>query len=140
MESVLKELVALLYGRWEIRNPGSYSAESLSINGNGVWLFLAGAPKDGMAIVPHKSVEKYFLKLKWGKTPSNAFELSKNYSVEDFKNGIGWLISNNRILVLHLEAVKAYLAADKERIYTWNKHRGDIGKIMAQYKTHVPSK
>ena len=62
----------------------------------------------------------------------------KHYSEKLDYDELGELICrvNNRILVLHLEAVKAYLAADKERRDTWNKHRGEI---MAQYKTHVLS-
>ena len=39
------QLVELLYGRWTIKKRGSYSAESLSIGGDGVWLFLTAAPE-----------------------------------------------------------------------------------------------
>lgn len=108
------ELVELLYRRWEIRNHGSYSAESLSIGGNGVWLFLTAA-EDAMAI-----------KLHWGKTPSHVVELPAAYSVEDFKEGIEWLVSAMGILDLYEEAVEKYLVDDKKRLEDWNKHRGDI--------------
>ena len=134
------ELVALLYGRWGIRNPGSYSAESLSIGGKGVWLFLAPDAGNNHAIKPGTPAEKYFLKLHWGKTPSHAVELPAAYSVEDFKEGIVWLVSAMGILDLYEEPVKAYLAADKERIEDWNKHRGDLKQQQAQYKTHVHAK
>lgn len=131
------ELVALLYGRWEIRNYGSYSAESLSIGGKGVWLFLAAAAKDGHAIKSGTSVEKYFLKLHWGETAQHAVELSYTYSEADFKEGIEWLVSAMGILDLYEEVVKKYLAEDKKRLEDWNKHRGDIKQHQAQYKTHV---
>ena len=68
------------------------------IGGNGVWLFLTGGAQDGMAIKPGTPVEKYFLKLHWGKTFSNAAELSDTYSVADFKEGIEWLVSANGTL------------------------------------------
>ncbi len=133
------ELVSLLYKRWEIKYHGSYSAESLSIGQKGVWLFLAADPKDAMAIKPGTSAEKYFLKLHWGKTLSNAVELPANYSVKTFKEGIEWLVSAMGILDLYEEAVKKYLAEDKKRLEDWNKHRGDLKQRSgrAQYKTHI---
>jgi hypothetical protein len=36
----------------------------------------------------------------------------------------------------HKEAMNEYLATDKVRPAVWNEHRGDIEKIMAQYKAH----
>ena len=131
------ELVELLYNRWEIRNPSSYSAESLFIGGKGVWLFLTGAAKNNYAIGRDPPTGKYYLKLHWGKTSRHAFELSAAYSTEDFKGGIGWLVSAARILDLYEEPVKAYLAAEKVRLENWNKHRGDPKKIKALYKTHI---
>lgn len=133
------ELVGLLYKRWEIRNQGSYSAESLSIGVKGVWLFLAGAAEDNYAIKPGTSAEKYYLKLHWGKRWSCAVELSATYSAEDFKGGIGWLVSTMGILDLYEEAVEKYLADDKKRLEDWNKHRGDLKQRSgrAQYKTHA---
>lgn len=134
------QLVSLLYRRWSIRNTGSYSAESLSIGGKDVWLFLAADAGDAMAIKPGMSVEKYYLKLHWGKTPAHAIELSDTYSTEEFKEGIEWLVSAARIIDLYVEAVQTYLDNDKKRLEDWNKHRGDIKKIRAQYKTHVHAK
>lgn len=131
------QLVSLLYKRWKIKYYGSYSAESLSIGEQGVWLFLASDPKDAMAINPDTSTEKYFLKLHWGKTAQHAVELSDTYSEADFKEGIEWLVSAMGILDLYEEAVKKYLAEDKKRLEDWNKHRGDIKQHQAQYKTHV---
>lgn len=136
------ELIELLYRRWNIRNTGSYSAESLFIGGQGVWLFLASAAGDAMAIKLDTSAEKYYLKLHWGETPSHAIELSNTYSIEDFKEGIEWLVSAARIIDLYGEAVETYLANDKKRRKDWNKHRGDIKQRSgrAQYKTHVHAK
>ena len=131
------QLVSLLYKRWKIKYYGSYSAESLSIGEQGVWLFLASDPKDAMAIKPDTSTEKYFLKLHWGKTAQHAVELSDTYSEADFNEGIEWLVSAMGILDLYEEAVKKYLAEDKKRLEDWNKHRGDIKQHQAQYKTHV---
>ena len=135
--NTFNELVALLYGRWGIRNPGSYSAESLSIGGKGVWLFLASDAKDGHAIKPGTSAEKYYLKLHWGETSQHAVELSDTYSEADFKEAIQWLVSAMGILDLYEEPVKKYLAEDKKRLEDWNEHRGYIKQHQAQYKTHV---
>lgn len=134
--NTFNELVALLYGRWGIRNPGSYSAESLSIGGKGVWLFLASDPTDAMAIKPGTSAEKYYLKLHWGGTLSNAVELSDTYSAGYFKGGIEWLVSAMGILDLYEEVVEKYLVNDKKRLEDWN-NRGDLKQQQAQYKTHA---
>jgi hypothetical protein len=131
------ELVELLYKRWEIRNHGYYSAESLFIGGKGVWLFLAAVTEDVHAIKPGTSAEKYYLKLHWGKKPSHAVELPANYSVKTFKEGIQWLVSAMGILDLYEEAVEKYLADDKKRLEDWNKHRGYVKQQQTQYKTHV---
>ena len=114
-------LVDLLLTRWQIRK--AFSAVSLNINGNGVWLFLASRQSDQYATDTVVTENTYYLKLHWGPTPTMSYPVTGSLTDDDIKEGIEWLILANNIRGLYEKDITAYLK--------WYK------KYCGKFHTHV---
>ena len=102
-------LIDLLYNRWNIaynKIRRSYSAESLSIGDNDVWVYVAEKPQFNYAVTQMLDNKLYYLKLHWGMAQPHVFTLR---NVKDVKKGIEYLISANKIMETYAKDIDEFL-------------------------------
>lgn len=112
----------LLFTRWQGRK-ASFSAPSLNIGGNGVWLFLASRSSDQYATDTVVTENTYYFKLHWGSNPTASYPVTGSFTDDDIKQGIEWLVQENNIRGLYKKDITAYLK--------WYK------KYCGKFHTHV---
>lgn len=99
----------LLYSRWNIaynKVRPSYSAESLTIGENDVWVYVAEKPQLNYAVTEMLDNKLYYLKLHWGMAQPHVFTLR---NIKDVKKGIEYLIRANKIMENYAKDVDEFL-------------------------------
>lgn len=123
-------LVDLLWMRWQIRK--AYSAPSMNIGGNGVWLFLARRRSDQYATDTVVTKNTYYLKLHWGSKQTRSYPVTGSFTDDDIKQGIQWLVDNNNIRGSYKKDITAYLKWYSRYLLKWKK-----AKPGGKFHTHV---
>ncbi|MAD92620.1 MAG: hypothetical protein CMP85_02200 [Gammaproteobacteria bacterium] len=100
------KLSDLLFNRWQLARPFSFSSESLSIGQHDVWVYVAATPTLNYAVTSMLDGHTYYLKLHWGTAAPRVFALQDLARVKD---GIAYLLQANNILETYGTDIEAYM-------------------------------
>lgn len=109
LNTATMNLVDLLFNRWTLARQKAYpsfSAESLTIGRHDVWVYVAAQPQLNYAVKEMTDGRVYYLKLHWGIAQPYVFTLK---DVNHVKEGIGYLVTANKVAEAHGKAIDEYM-------------------------------